>query len=85
MSSDSKDNRIMANHWTQALGHRDTGVFPADTMMCFLHNVKTALAFHTGNGEHVGIVCSEFFKFFGQVCLAGMLRIARTLFLPARA
>jgi hypothetical protein len=84
MSSDIKDSRIMANNWTQTIGHVDNEGFPADTMMCFSHNGKRALAFHTGNGDHVGIVCSEFFKCFGQVCLAGILRIAKTLFLPAR-
>ena len=58
------DIKVVANKWTQALSHADNGVFSADTKMCFLHGVETALMFHAGNGDHVGILCSKCYKFF---------------------
>jgi hypothetical protein len=64
MLSDKDDNRLTSNNWAQVLHHADKWVFPADTMMCFLHNGVTALTFHAENGERVGIMCSKCFKFF---------------------
>ena len=62
MSSTTDDNRVAANSWAEVLRHTTDDSFNADTMMCFLHDNKTALTFHTDNGEHVGIVCSKCFK-----------------------
>ena len=66
MSSCDSDNgiKVAANNWTQALLHADNGVFSTDTMMCLTHGVETALTFHVGNGDHVGILCSKCYKFF---------------------
>ena len=66
MSSCDSDNviKVAANNWTQALSHADNGVFSTNTMMCFTHGVETALTFHAGNGDCVGILCSKCYKFF---------------------
>ena len=57
------DIKVATNNWTQALSHADNGMFSADTMMCFLHGGMTALTFHAGNGNRMGILCSKCYKF----------------------
>ena len=77
------DIKVVANNWTQSLSHVDNGMFSTDTMMFFLHGVETVMTFHAGNGNHMGILCSKFYKFSGRGHSPSMLRIAWTLFHPA--
>ena len=78
------DIKIVANNWTQALSHADNGVFSTNTMMCFTHGVETALTFHAGNGDRMGILCSKCYKFFRWGAFTKhMLGIAWMLFHPA--
>lgn len=70
MSSEEDDNKATANNWTWVLGYAVNGIFPSDTMMCFLLKGETALTFYD-KIVSPGMVCSKCFKFsrpglFGQ-------------------
>ena len=81
MSSNSNDNRVVANNWVEGLRHATDDSFNTDPIMCFLHEDEMALTFHADNGECIGIVCIKCFNFLAKDCSASTPRIARTLLL----